>query len=432
MDTLRNLTRSFACAFAAIVLSCFQMSGQVYDVLEQVASSRDKLSGVEGPYRFDARPLTPAPKGYAPFYISHYGRHGSRYAWSSNTYTWIKEVLETAREADALTPRGKKFYDDYMAFYQVPLMNTGDLSDLGGWQHGEIARIMCEEFPEVFKDGGKVLAKASTSPRAIVSMSAFTVSLQKHAPKVDIEVNSLHTNLPATIPWNAPKEMVKVYRGDVAIPESTDDFRDRMTDYDGILDNLFSDRGFLEQLGGRREFVYELFNLWAGCRNYDEGSFLDGIFTDEQLVREWECENYSHWAGHSRNRYLTITLLDDIIDSADESIATGAYKGHFRFGHDTVLNAFVTLLNINGCAHLPEKAEDVKYWFQNYNTPMGANLQFVFYRSRKSPSILFKLLRNGEEVSLPQLTAVDGPYYSWDDFKAWAVSVKNAHPLVKE
>ena len=23
--------------------------------------------------------LTPAPKGYVPFYISHYGRHGSRY-----------------------------------------------------------------------------------------------------------------------------------------------------------------------------------------------------------------------------------------------------------------------------------------------------------------------------------------------------------------
>lgn len=23
--------------------------------------------------------LTPAPKGYKPFYLSHYGRHGSRY-----------------------------------------------------------------------------------------------------------------------------------------------------------------------------------------------------------------------------------------------------------------------------------------------------------------------------------------------------------------
>ena len=27
----------------------------------------------------DLPQLTPAPKGYTPFYISHYGRHGSRY-----------------------------------------------------------------------------------------------------------------------------------------------------------------------------------------------------------------------------------------------------------------------------------------------------------------------------------------------------------------
>ena len=26
-----------------------------------------------------AKPLTKAPAGYEPFYISHYGRHGSRY-----------------------------------------------------------------------------------------------------------------------------------------------------------------------------------------------------------------------------------------------------------------------------------------------------------------------------------------------------------------
>ena len=51
---------------------------QVNDVLDIVAADRGKLSGCEGPYRFDAPALTPAPKGYTPFYISHYGRHGSR------------------------------------------------------------------------------------------------------------------------------------------------------------------------------------------------------------------------------------------------------------------------------------------------------------------------------------------------------------------
>ena len=142
----------------------------------------------------------------------------------------------------------------------------------------EIARIMCEEFPEIFKDGGKILARSSTSQRAIVSMNAFTVSLQKQAPKLDIKMNSLHTNLTITNPSGAPREISEYYKGEILVPESTVEFRDRMTDYDAILGKLFTDRGFLEEIGGRRDFVYELFNLWAGYHNYDDGGLARGSF----------------------------------------------------------------------------------------------------------------------------------------------------------
>ena len=416
---------------ALLTLLPASMKAQVYDVLDIVASDRNKIAGVEGPYRFEEAALTAAPKGYVPFYISHYGRHGSRYAWNPATYTAIKKVLDAAAEAGSLTPRGEKLRKDFESFYRIPLINTGDLSDLGMEQHARIARIMYGSFPEVFKDGGRILARASTSQRAIVSMNSFTVSLQKMAPKVDIEMNALHTSMLATNPTSAPRELAGSFKGEILIPESTTAFRDRMTDYDAILDNLFSDRGFLEEIGGKREFVYELFNLWAGYRNYSDGDWLEDVFTGEQLLAQWEMENYLHYAGHSRNRYRTIPLLEDIISYADEAISGGVYKGHFRFGHDTIFNAFSTLLNIDGCGLQADKAEDVKYWFQNYNTPMAANFQFVFYRSKKDSVILFKLLRNGREVTLPQLQAVDGPYYKWDDFKAWAAGIISGHPRVE-
>ena len=431
------MNRSFKLIFPALlcifsfISAPIDVFGQVNDVIDQVAASRDKAAGVEGPYRFDAKPLTAAPKGYEPFYISHYGRHGSRYAWNTNTYTKIKEVLEAAKNANSLTPRGMKLYEDFLAFYEIPLVNTGDLSELGEQQHYRIAMIMCEEFPEVFKDGGIALARASTSQRAIVSMNAFTVSLQKHAPKLVIETNSLHTNLPVVNMNGAPREIVQRFEGNVTVPESTTDFRERMTDYDKLFDRLFTDRGFLEEIGGRRTFVYELFNLWAGYHNYCEDDWLDDIFTPEEILTQWEIENYSHYAGHTRNRYSQIPLLQDIIKYADEAIDGSFYKGHFRFGHDTIFNAFTALLNIDGCGYQPSKAEDVKYWFQNYNTPMGANIQFVLYRSKKNPEILFKVLRNGSEVTLPQLQPVNGPYYRWDDFKAWAEKLFAEHPLIK-
>lgn len=430
MNIKRSLAALFVCAASLSFLPCPTMA-QVRDVLDIVASSRDKMAGCEGPYRFDAEAPTPAPKGYTPFYISHYGRHGSRYAWNSETYSLIKKVLDAANEASSLTPRGQKLYEDFNAFYLVPLINTGDLSDLGMEQHKEIARIMCEEFPEVFKDGGEVLARSSTSQRAIVSMNAFTVSLQKHAPKTDIKMNSLHTNMIVANPGGAPREIVEYYGGEIRVPESVTDFRDRMTDYDAILGKLFKDRSFLEEIGGRRDFVYELFNLWAGYHNYSDGDWLEDIFTKDQLLKMWEIENYSVYVGHSRNRYRMIPLLRDIIELADEAIRTGEYKGHFRFGHDTVVNAICPLLNINGCGFEPENAEDVKYWFQNYDTPMGANIQFVLYRSKKNPEILFKLLRNGGEATLPQLQPVSGPYYKWSEFKEWASSVMKAHPRVE-
>ena len=404
------------------------VKAQVYDVLDKVASDRNKSAGVEGPYRFDAAPLTAAPKGYTPFYISHYGRHGSRYAWSTSTYTLVKKVLDAAAEAGSLTPRGEQLRKDFTEFYEVPLMNTGDLTDLGRIQHAEIAKVMCEDFPEIFKDGGNFLARSSTSQRAIVSMNAFTVSLQKQVPKANIVMNSLHTNLLVTNPTAAPKEIAEFYEGEIIVPESTTDFRNRMTDYDAIFSTLFTDRSFLEELGGRFEFVYQLYTLWCGYRYYCDGDWLEGIFTDDQLLAEWESENYLQYIGHTRNRYRMIPIVRDIITCADEAIATGNYQGHFRFGHDTVFNALCPLLNVNGEGFQPDKAEDVKYWFQNYNTSKAANLQFVFYRSKKNPDILFKLLRNGSEVTLPQIQPVIGPYYKWDDFKAWAADLFEAHP----
>ena len=50
-------------SLVALLAFASSVSGQVYDVLQIVASDRNKSAGVEGPYRFDAAPLTPAPKG---------------------------------------------------------------------------------------------------------------------------------------------------------------------------------------------------------------------------------------------------------------------------------------------------------------------------------------------------------------------------------
>ena len=50
--------------------------------------------------------LTPAPAGYKPFYISHYGRHGSRYMTDNKYYIRSIAMLDSAAKAGLLTPKG--------------------------------------------------------------------------------------------------------------------------------------------------------------------------------------------------------------------------------------------------------------------------------------------------------------------------------------
>ena len=45
-----------------------------------------KPAGVYYAYTYDNPARTPAPEGYEPFYISHYGRHGSRYHSKEEAY----------------------------------------------------------------------------------------------------------------------------------------------------------------------------------------------------------------------------------------------------------------------------------------------------------------------------------------------------------
>ena len=50
------------------------------------------------PYTYSSEKDAPAPRGYKAFYISHYGRHGSRSDLGSQYYPYLDSVL-TARQA---------------------------------------------------------------------------------------------------------------------------------------------------------------------------------------------------------------------------------------------------------------------------------------------------------------------------------------------
>jgi O-glycosyl hydrolase len=52
--------------------------------------------------------LTKAPEGYTPFYISHYGRHGSRYMSSNEYYVIAINKLDSAAQFGILNAKGQE------------------------------------------------------------------------------------------------------------------------------------------------------------------------------------------------------------------------------------------------------------------------------------------------------------------------------------
>ena len=420
---------------AGILCSCLLLNAQQYDVLDKVKADVRKAYGMEGPHRLEEfGSMSKAPAGYKPFYISHYGRHGSRYAWNSRTYTFLHEVFEKAKAGKLLTPYGEDFARRFEDFYLIPYINTGDLVPLGYDQHQAIGTFTYEQFPQVFKGRKKVDALSSTGQRCIVSMGAFTLGLKSGNPKLMMRLQSDHEGMGIIAPPSAPRPLLRRFKGLDEKPsiESAEAFFERTSGYQEVLDKLFTDSSFLNEFeGGVAVFNKELWSLYCGYHNYEKEPLFDDLLTEEQRLRFWEADNYSSFYGDITARYSMIPLLEDIIEKAEVSFQDPNQAAHLRFGHDYILEGLVTLLNVNNIGKIPATSEEAKYWFQNYQIPMAATLLFVFYKNKKG-DILFKLVFNENEATLPNLTPVQGHYYRWSDFRAWTDKLLAEHPEIKQ
>ena len=412
------------------ILSCVLLQAQQYDVVEKVKADVRKAYGMEGPHRLDEfGTLSKAPSGYKPFYISHYGRHGSRYAWNDDTYTLIRDVFKKAEEKDVLTPYGKEFARKYMEFWEVPYINTGDLVPLGFDQHLAIGTFVYEQFPQVFKGRKKVDALSSTGQRCIVSMGAFNTGLMSGNPKLQIRMQSDHMGMGIIAPPSAPRSIRKKFKGQDDEPkiESVSSFFQRTVNYDGILKKLFTDYSFLEEMENGEDFMNELWELLSGYHNYVKEPLFDDLIPQDEIVKVWEAANYYSFYSDITARYGMIPLLKDIIEKAEASFNDPNRAAHLRFGHDYILEGLVTLLNVNNMGVIPDTPEEAKYWFQNYNIPMAGTILFVFYKNKQN-DILFKVVLNENDATLPNLKPVQGNFYRWSDFRAYTDKIIEEHP----
>lgn len=391
---------------------------------EYIQADYDRAGGIYHSYEFSEIEDTPAPKGFKPFYISHFGRHGSRFHTSDNFFDSVIGPLQKAKEAGLLTETGENLLRETIAVKDESEGMYGQLAPRGGREHAMLAKRMYGRFPEIFnsKSRKEVHCVSSTIQRCIVSMCWFTNALKGENPALDFD-------------FVTGEKFMNYISFDHGITDDimkksgirVDSLMNALVDPARIMSELFTDpQKASETIGDPRRLVKYIYMCGSICQDMDyTGIDLYKYFTFDELVTQWKIYNNRMYVNHCNSiEYgdtrtpMASNLLKDIIDKADAAIADGKTAADLRFGHDTGIMPLLAFIGIDGMDVRCRLKDADKYWNSSSNIPMAANLQIVFYRNKKG-DILVKFLHNEQEKTINGPQSDCKPYYKWEDVKKY-------------
>ena len=410
-----------------IVLSCLLLiawAAGAQTSREELLSHIELTAGNYANYPVPTGHLTPAPEGYEPFYISHYGRHGARYMTDDKAYRRLKEQLDSAKALDILTPFGKDVRRRIRRAAADAKGRAGELTALGGRQHQAIARRMFDNYPSLLSQPLQVVANSSNSRRVMMSMAYFCNELKSLNPSLDISMDAserdqyyIKTNKTIVVPVSPDYSRMK---------REYSKFKKRMLNGEPQMEAMFTDPERAKSFIDQYTFADDLFDIAIDmyCVPELNISFND-LFGEEGMIDGFRANNasWAFWDGlmpsSNKTYYRVFPLLQDFLDRADEMIDSGGSGLRLRFGHDSSVIALSFLLGFKEATGATDDMENLHEHFATFRViPMAANIQLVFFRKAGSDDILVKFLLNENETSVPISTDIY-PYYHWSDVESY-------------
>ena len=370
--------------------------------------------------------LSAAPAGYEPFYMSHYGRHGSRWLTHESTYSRPVKILERADSAQVLTMQGKRLLRDLRQVRDAAWLRDGDLSDVGAEQHQGIAARMMKNFPTIFADDARIDARSTVFIRCILSMQNETMTMRAGNPRLHITTDASYHDM-NYMGWGYGEDTL-ANNIRKAMDVITDSIYAENVHPERFLQSLIIDSVYAAtQIDGQR-LMRDVFDIAGSLQNHFQFDYMNlfYLFTNDEIFNLWRLKNiywYEHWANaaHNGNRmpFISRALLRDMMAKADDAIAQRESGASLRFGHETCLLPLACLMELDDVNYSTDDLDNLHLYWQDYNIfPMACNIQMVFYRPVAGDGdILVKVLLNEHEATLPVST--DGPYAHWDDLKAY-------------
>ena len=364
--------------------------------------------------------VTPAPDGYEPFYVSHYGRHGARYMTDDDHYKYTIGKMDTAQMLGLLTPYGKEVLQRLNTAAANAYHRDGDLTQLGGRQHRAIAHRLCVNYPSLMSQPITVKANSSIVRRCMLSMANFCQELKMMNPDLDIKMDASEHDMYYIIPNDSI--VIPESERDGALYEKLDTFRHKILNGCHQFNMLFTNPEAAGKFIDHYTFTDGLWNIAADMYCLPElGLSFNDLFTDDEFIDGFRAYNAS-WClweglmpGAQPNYYAIYPLLKNFLDEAELMIASGKRGVRLRFGHDSVLLPFSYILGVKEAINGTDDMEDLHNHFALFRLiPMAGNIQLIFFRKRDSDDILVKFLMNENETAIPIKTD-NYPFYHWKD-----------------
>ena len=381
--------------------------------------------------------ITAAPEGYEPFFINHYGRHGSRWLINDKKYTYPLQMLEKGERNGKLTRRGQEVLNILREVHDASQGRLGELSDIGAEQHQGIARRMYQNFPQVFKDGASVVARSTIVIRCILSMQNEVDVLASLNPRLNISTDASEATM---FYMNYSDSVARALRASQA--DLVNRCKEKWINPKGMLKKLFTDQGFArDSIDDARKMMIYLMEVTGNMQSHHqfEGVNLYDVFSNDDIYSVWRYNN-AFWYINSgetpltqcRVDYMEANLLRNFIEDADRAITSGnpAPGASLRFGHESVVLPLCCLMGLNGTDYRTTDLENLDKYWQTYKIfPMAANIQFVYFRKAGSDDILMLPLLNEREATLPVKTDV-APYYHWIDVRDYFIDKLSRQPFI--
>ncbi|MET3036897.1 histidine-type phosphatase [Chryseobacterium sp. NRRL B-14859] len=390
---------------------------------EEIFSDLNKTGGVYYAYPTPTKKLTAVPSGYQPFYISHYGRHGSRWLISDKDFSGVMDILKKANENNALTETGKSALQRLEKIWTIAEGHNGDLTKLGELQHKLISQRMFKNSPQAFGDHAVVTAKSTVVPRCILSMAYFTNELTANNPKLNISMESSDKYMKYLN--HHTKESIDFRANDSFWQEEKRKIKQDALHSDRFIRNLFSNEEYVYKNVNPEKVIEAFYWIASDMQNLETDISFYDLFTKEELFNIYQAINYQFYVNDAASplskglvKNNAIPLVKNILQEADDYIKNNKNGASLRFGHDGNIAPLLALIRIEGMDKEESNPKEVyKVWNTFQAAPMAANLQMIFYKNKKS-DILVKFLLNENEVSIPVETK-NFPYYQWNDVKTY-------------